>query len=741
MIDKIYIVSFRGEQEDLPSSILDFNKTLEGLGLSKEEISVSSIFKGDLLHGDGLETVRNTARKIWKGSQSNRSPFKGEIACALNHISCWKDLSTSEHENALIIEDDSFLLNHFKFKEDLENILRQLEDLPSWDLCFIGTKEKGKPTERDKVLKVSEGLTRALPNKGAKAYLLKREGAKTISNEEFSKNVFNVSDYFNGLAGQSENEKLNEQFSKLEVKLFSTFYDQPIFAENKQINEFRGANNSGLLGVKRPSKIKFYTAATKDHDGLDRLRISAEYYGIDLKVIGLDSSWSDGDVARLEHPGGGQKINILKRELENLEDDDIILFVDGYDVVFLTGPEEIEEKWNKATEGTSTQAIFGSEKAIWPDDSIADKFPTEEQCGSKYRFLNSGNFIGRVKALKEITEEEIPDSGDDQLYYQHKFLSGAYGIQLDYKAELFQCIAGCADGNINGELEVVSDRIRNEVHKTNPCVFHGNGSKEQKIKHNWFCNYVGGPRLKNKATMIGQQNVFTGFPTILISLFLEQSTTAWECIDRLKQITSLTIPKENIFLCISYDESKVQLNTDKEVEDAFSEYKKVFVKRVVEENYVSNRDKCLEAAFKLDVDYYFYIDDHFIINKQDTIENLLFVNKTLVAPLGKHKDASRDANADVISNYWGATDGGGWYAQSQDYEDIVKRTVTGVWAGPYVFACYLLNRRGISSLLDSYGHNYVWERGSDMSFCSNALDNGVIPYLDNRFTYGNVTSF
>ena len=85
------------------------------------------------------------------------------------------------------------------------------------------------------------------------------------------------------------------------------------FDEDQKINSLRGAKNSGLVGVTRSSKIKYYTVATKQHDGLDRLKQSAKYYGIDLNVIGLDSSWTDGDVGRLENPGGGQKINILKK--------------------------------------------------------------------------------------------------------------------------------------------------------------------------------------------------------------------------------------------------------------------------------------------------------------------------------------------------------------------------------------------------------------------------------------------
>ena len=83
----------------------------------------------------------------------------------------------------------------------------------------------------------------------------------------------------------------------------------------------------------------------------------------------------------------------------------------------------------------------------------------------------------------------------------------------------------------------------------------------------------------------------------------------------------------------------------------------------------------------------------------------------------------------------------GWYKETVDYGFIVRREATGVWAGPYVFACYLLDKRGINELQGCYSLNYSQERGSDMSFSSNALDRGIIPYIDNRYLYGSATSF
>ena len=93
-------------------------------------------------------------------------------------------------------------------------------------------------------------------------------------------------------------------------------------------------------------KIKFYTVATHENDGLSRLIQSSEHWGIDLTVLG----------AGLEWVGFGQKVNLFKAELQKLNDDDIVGFVDGFDIVFFTGEEEIADKL-KAAVGASRAAV------------------------------------------------------------------------------------------------------------------------------------------------------------------------------------------------------------------------------------------------------------------------------------------------------------------------------------------------------------------------------------------------
>jgi hypothetical protein len=264
-------------------------------------------------------------------------------------------------------------------------------------------------------------------------------------------------------------------------------------------------------------KIKFYTVATYENDGFRRLIQSSEYWGIDLTILG----------AGLEWVGHGQKINLLKAELQNLNDDDIVGFVDGFDVVFFTGEEEILDKFKELTtkqvnteslplikcpscsavdpnteclvddpegetlvvEVSTGKVVFGAEQVCAPDISLANRFPVDD---SEYRFLNSGNFIGKVGELKKITAAEIADTDNDQLYYQKKFLAGkpnvfgefdgheylesqeSFDIILDYDGHIFQCMEAGGEKILNQEeLQSNYDRVFEGDRWVYPCIRHG----------------------------------------------------------------------------------------------------------------------------------------------------------------------------------------------------------------------------------------------------------------------------
>ena len=169
-----------------------------------------------------------------------------------------------------------------------------------------------------------------------------------------------------------------------------------------------------------------------DQSKMWALEQSAKAHGITYLNLGRNVKWAGGT---MEAQGGGQKINFVRNHLESLHDGDVVLFVDGYDVIINDTLPTILERY----EDMGADIIFAAEKNCWPDPTMASQFPLS----TIYRYLNSGVYMGKVSYLKAFFNEAVPNDSDDQLWMQKRFLSPAWqatgSANLDYEGYIFQC--------------------------------------------------------------------------------------------------------------------------------------------------------------------------------------------------------------------------------------------------------------------------------------------------------------
>ena len=66
------------------------------------------------------------------------------------------------------------------------------------------------------------------------------------------------------------------------------------------------------------------------NEGTFLLYAMKEYNNIQFINLGKGIKWKGGDIENSQ--GGGQKLNILKKHISTLPDDDVVLFCDAYDV-------------------------------------------------------------------------------------------------------------------------------------------------------------------------------------------------------------------------------------------------------------------------------------------------------------------------------------------------------------------------------------------------------------------------
>lgn len=196
--------------------------------------------------------------------------------------------------------------------------------------------------------------------------------------------------------------------------------------------------------------VLVYTVATEDTDGFLRYMHSAKEFGVEPRVLGRGKKWLGGDDIKNQQ-GGGWKINLLKEELRKHKGENrIVLFTDGYDVIFLNGLSAIVDAFKR----TEARILFGAEAFCWPDKSLAEQYPTVT-IGK--RFLNSGTYIGYLPELLQLLEHaEVKNADDDQLFFARAYLDKAFRnklkLKLDHNSEIFQ--------NLNGAISTITSAYR-----------------------------------------------------------------------------------------------------------------------------------------------------------------------------------------------------------------------------------------------------------------------------------------
>lgn len=416
----------------------------------------------------------------WRDPLLKRNITPGELGTSASHFMVWKLIADS-NEPAVILEDDNDLIGQL----DLDDIKSKLEQ---YDMIYLDYKEM----HEDKVEDLGNNLVKPYYPYWTNAYAISNNFAKHLISLEFKNNLIPVDELFPILNNVdyekhclSSDAAIIENFKYLKSK----FYTKQINIVSYKDKVFKQCDRAVFgtdVEVSEPNKYYAFTVGT-DANKIVQLQESANNFDIKLINLGEGRVWRGGDMS--SGPGGGQKLNLLSDYIKNrfIKDDDIILFVDGYDVIFNDDLGTIVERFKSF----NVDVLFAAEKICWPDTSLQDRFTAH----TDYKYLNSGCFIGYKWAIRRILNEEISDSDDDQLYLQKKYLSenNPYYVKLalDNENYVFQCVSAAAE-----DIDVLpNNQLFNKATETCPCILHGNGGEADK-KH--FFNLVDLLNSKNK---------------------------------------------------------------------------------------------------------------------------------------------------------------------------------------------------------------------------------------------------
>ncbi|CAL8241234.1 unnamed protein product [Merluccius merluccius] len=484
-----------------------------------------------------------------------------------------------------------------------------------------------------------------------------------------------------------------------------------------------------------PDTLLVITAATEETDGYKRFMRTAREFNYTVKVLGLGEEWKGGDVANTV--GGGQKVRWLKKELLKHADQQnlVVLFVDSYDVIFASGPEELLHRFRRL----GHRVVFSAEGFCWPDQRLATKYPPVH-VGKRY--LNSGGFMGYAPDLSSIVQQwRNKDNDDDQLFYTKIYLDqnlrSKYNMTLDHRSRIFQNLNGAID-EVVLKFEKARVRVRNVAYDTLPVVIHGNGPT--KLQLNYLGNYVPTAWTHEHGCGVCDNDLLylsdlpdEGLPLVYVAVFIEQPTPFLE--EFLERLTTFNYPVARIRLFIHnnvvYHERHIQKFWERH-RSLFPEARLVGPEENLQQDQA--RTMAVEACKKSpDCDYYFSIDSDVAVVNPDILRILIEENKPVIAPmLSRH--------GKLWSNFWGSLSPEGFYSRSEDYIDIVQAKRTGVWNVPYITQVYLIQGKVLRSRLAQTSLYQQEGMDPDMVFCRTVRDQGVFMFVSNRDEFGRLVS-
>lgn len=398
------------------------------------------------------------AARAWRGwidPYARRAMTLGEVGCALSHLLAWTRIAEDGYPS-LVLEDDAAAVE--PLPEDLPALMHDLDYL-DFDLCYLSQRNPpvAKPLAGRHIHLVDYHPLWTL------AYLLTPQGARKLLATPWRERLIPADEMLPACFGLNQDAAVNLAYAQapgLVLAANQRFFTPAESSANSETEKSAAVldDEPQLLGL---------TVATEKKPELRRLLDSGRRYGIDIEPLGLGREWRGGDVEH--HTGGGQKINLLRPALEKLPPQQPVLFVDGYDAIITRHAGDILQAWRETARDDAP--LFAAEMFCWPDKTRADAYPPAPH-GNPYRFLNSGAFIGKAGDLLRIIAEAIADADDDQGYYTGKFLSGKYGIALDYGCRLFQCLNGALE---HAQPDEGRGMLFNRHTSSWPAVIHANG--------------------------------------------------------------------------------------------------------------------------------------------------------------------------------------------------------------------------------------------------------------------------
>lgn len=201
--------------------------------------------------------------------------------------------------------------------------------------------------------------------------------------------------------------------------------------------------------------FKIYTYSTSETKA-KYLFESAKFHGVEIENLAPSTEWN----------GLQDKLIAMKKKLEQHAEDDIVCFVDAYDVIVNTDMDTMLKTFTDS----KCEILFGGETNLDPPvlKEHLDKYP---ESPTIFRFINTGVYIGYVRAIRKIIEWGNFLEMNDQEYINRYFLENQDVIKIDYYANYVLNMYRISWS----DLKIVEGQLVLPAMNVIPCFIHFNG--------------------------------------------------------------------------------------------------------------------------------------------------------------------------------------------------------------------------------------------------------------------------
>jgi hypothetical protein len=210
------------------------------------------------------------------------------------------------------------------------------------------------------------------------------------------------------------------------------------------------------------SNLHIVTVATESKFYFPYLVESCKKNGKKLEILGFGTEWK----------GYNYKFKLIIEYLHKLPENDIVCFVDGYDVLCIRELYQLPSVFVNLKTKHNCKMIVGYDNT----DNILLKIINQMTFGScKNSYINSGTYIGYVKDVLEIIKKvynlNAENKADDQVLLTKYCTIRPNDIYIDEGEEIFLNLI--RQGDLSNHVEIKNKQI---LHKgKHPFFIHAAG--------------------------------------------------------------------------------------------------------------------------------------------------------------------------------------------------------------------------------------------------------------------------